>query len=199
MPVKNEEHHHEILAVPNLLSLARVILTPFFVWAAILRRPWLTFGIFLLAGATDALDGYAARRLNLRTKMGVWLDPLGDKVLLTAAFVVLTLPRLSAPNVLPFWLTATCIGRDVLIAVGSLVYICIRGRTVFRPTLAGKVSTVVAVATLLVVLLANGLGAAPGWLKWLYILTGGLTALSGLHYIAAGLLRFFRREGTAGA
>jgi len=190
--VKNEERSSEILTLPNLLSLARILITPVFIWAAIRQRPWLTFGLFLLAGVTDALDGFTARALRLKTNLGLWLDPLGDKILLTAALIVLTLPRLSVPNVLPLWLTATCIGRDLLIAIGSLVYVSVRGKTVFRPSLAGKISTICAVATLLVVLLANGFGTSPDWLIWLYILTAVLTGLSGLHYIAAGLMRFFR-------
>lgn len=196
--VKNEQRTSEILTLPNLLSLARVLLTPVFIWAAVRQRPWLTFGIFLLAGATDALDGFTARLFRLKTNLGVWLDPLGDKILLTAAFVVLTLPRLSVPNALPLWLTVICIGRDVLMALGTLVYVSIRGKTVFPPTLAGKISTIAAVATLLAVLLANGLGTSPEWLKWLYILTAGLTGLSGLHYIATGLRRFFRPPGPPG-
>jgi len=197
--MKDGKRTPEILLLPNILSLARVLLTPVFIWAAIRQRPWLTFGVFLLAGATDALDGFTARAFRLKSNLGLWLDPLGDKILLTAAFVVLTLPRLSVPNALPLWLTAICIGRDVLIALGSLVYISFRGKTVFPPTLAGKISTIAAVATLLAVLLANGLGTSPGWLKGLYILTAGLTSLSGLHYIVTGLRRFFRREGTPGA
>lgn len=197
--VKNEERTSEILTLPNLLSLARVLITPVFIWAVIRQRPWLAFGLFFLAGVTDALDGFTARALRLKTNLGVWLDPLGDKILLTAAFVVLTLPRLSVPNALPLWLTATCIGRDVLIAIGSLVYVSIRGKTVFRPSLAGKISTVCAVATLLVVLLANGFGTSPDWLIWLYILTAVLTGLSGIHYIVTGVLRFFRQTGAPGA
>lgn len=196
--VKDGKHTPEILLLPNLLSLARVLLTPVFIWAAIRQRPWLTFGIFLLAGATDALDGFTARAFRLKSNLGLWLDPLGDKILLTAAFVVLTIPRLSVPNTLPFWLTAVCIGRDVLIALGTLVYVSLRGKTVFPPTLAGKVSTIAAVAMLLVVLLANGLGTSPAWLQGLYILTAGLTALSGLHYIVTGMRRFLRGTGASG-
>jgi cardiolipin synthase len=196
--VKNEQRTSEILVLPNLLSLARILLTPVFIWAAVRQRPWLTFGIFLLAGATDALDGFTARLFRLKTNLGLWLDPLGDKILLTAAFVVLTLPRLSVPNTLPLWLTVICIGRDVLMAIGTLVYVSIRGKTVFPPTLAGKISTIAAVATLLIVLLANGLGTSPGWLKGLYFVTAGLTGLSGLHYIATGLRRFFRHTGATG-
>jgi cardiolipin synthase len=194
----NEERRSEILTLPNLLSFMRVLLTPFFIWATVQRRPWLAFGVFLLAGATDALDGFTARVLRLKTNLGLWLDPIGDKVLLTAAFVVLTFPRWSAPNVLPFWLTAICIGRDVLIALGALIYIGIRGWTVFRPSLLGKASTVCEITTLLVLLLLNGLGTSPGFLRWLYLLTAGLSGFSGIHYVISGMQRFFKKGNAAG-
>jgi cardiolipin synthase len=196
--VESEERTSEILTLPNFLSLARIVLTPVFIWAMVLRRPWLAFGIFLVAGATDALDGFTARYFKLKTNLGLWLDPAGDKILLTGAFVVLTLPALSSPNVLPLWLTAICIGRDVLIALGALSYIWIRGRRLFKPTLLGKVSTVCQVMALLAVLLWNGFGTSPAFLPWLYILTAGLTSASGLHYVISSLVRFFQEGRAAG-
>ena len=194
-----EERSSEIFTLPNMLSLSRILLTPVFVWAAVQRKPWLAFAVFLLAGATDALDGLTARVLRLKTNLGLWLDPMGDKILLPAAFVVLTVPQWSGPNVLPVWLTLTCVGRDVLIALGALIYMGIRGRTVFKPTLPGKASTVLEIMTLLLLLLHNGLGSSPAYMRWLYILTAGVTGLSGIHYIVKGLVRFFRKEKAAGS
>lgn len=196
--VTDDVRTSEILTVPNLLSLARILLTPVFIWAMAQRRPWLAFGIFLLAGSTDALDGYTARHFHLKSNLGLWLDPAGDKILLTAALVVLTLSRLSVPNVVPLWLTAISIGRDLLIAAGALVYIGIRGRTVFRPTLLGKASTVSGILTILAVLLWNALGSSPSFLPWLFLLTAVLAGTSGAHYILLGMRRFFReRKPTA--
>jgi cardiolipin synthase len=195
----NEERSSKIFTLPNMLSFSRILLTPVFIWAALQRKPWLAFAIFLFAGATDALDGFTARFFRLKTDVGLWLDPMGDKILLTAAFVVLTVPGLGGPNVLPLWLTVICVGRDVLISLGTLIYIGIRGRTTFKPTLPGKASTVLEVAALLVVLLYNGLGTAPGFLPSLYILTAGLTGLSGVHYIILGMSRFFKKEKTSGS
>ncbi len=189
-----EERSSKIFTLPNLLSLSRILLTPVFVWAAVQRKPWLAFAVFLLAGATDALDGLTARVLRLKTNLGLWLDPMGDKILITAAFVVLTVPKWSGPNVLPLWLTLTCVGRDVLISLGALIYMGIRGRTVFTPTLPGKASTVLEIMTLLLLLLNNGLGSSPAYMRWLYILTAGITGLSGIHYIVRGMVRFFRKE-----
>jgi len=189
--VNTDRRSSEVLTLPNILSLMRVLLTPVFIWAMGARRPWLSFAVFLLAGATDALDGFTARILRLKTKVGLWLDPLGDKILLTAAFICLTVRPWAVPNRLPVWLTIICVGRDVLIALGSLVYVLIRGRTQFKPSLIGKASTILQVLLLLGVLLANGLGTSPDLLPWLYILTAGLTALAGLQYYFIGIRRFF--------
>lgn len=189
-----EERSSAVFTLPNMLSLSRILLTPVFVWAAVQRKPWLAFALFLLAGATDALDGLTARIFRLKTNLGLWLDPMGDKILLTAAFVVLTVPKWSGPNVLPLWLTLTCVGRDVLISLGALIYMGIRGKTVFTPTLLGKASTILEVTTLLLLLLYNGLGSSPAYLRWLYILTAGLTGFSGVHYVVRAVVRFFRKD-----
>lgn len=197
--VTDGERSSKVLTLPNILSFMRIFLTPVFVWALAHRRPWLAFGLFLLAGATDALDGFTARYFRLRTNVGLWLDPVGDKVLLTAALVTLTLPALAQPNTLPLWLTAICIGRDILIALGSLIYVWIRGRTQFKPSLLGKASTICEVMVLLVVLLYNGLGISPGPMGIFYLLTAALTGLSGAHYIVAGMVRFFGTGKKPGA
>jgi len=172
----------ELLTLPNLLSLARILLTPVFVWMMVQRRPWAAFIVFLAAGATDALDGFAARLLRLKTTLGLWLDPLGDKVLLTAAFVVLTLPALGQPNTLPLWLTAICIGRDVAIALGALIIISLRGKQTFKPTLVGKASTVCQVLVLYFVLFSNAAGRSPEALAWMYVLTAVLASVSWVQY-----------------
>jgi cardiolipin synthase len=189
----------EILALPNLLSLARILLTPVFIWMMVQRRPWAAFFVFLAAGATDALDGFTARLLHLKTTLGLWLDPLGDKVLLTAAFVVLTLPALGSPNVLPVWLTAICIGRDVAIAMGTLIIISLRGKQTFKPALTGKASTVCQVFVLYLVLFSNAAGRSPEALGWLYALTAILTSVSWVQYGFRGIVMLRgRKDGVAG-
>ena len=189
----------ELLTLPNLLSVSRILLTPVFVAMMVQKRPWAAFFVFLAAGATDALDGLSARLLRLKTTLGIWLDPIGDKVLLTAAFVVLTLPALSRPNTLPLWLTGLCIGRDVAIAVTALVLIALRGKQTFVPTLAGKASTICQVFVLYFVLYANAAGKSPGALPWLYILTAGLTGLSWVQYGRRGISILRRKPGAESA
>ena len=186
----------EILLLPNLLSLFRVLLTPVFVLLMVHDRPWAAFFVFVAAGATDALDGFTARRFKLRSNLGLWLDPIGDKVLLTAAFVVLTIPGLGLPNTLPVWLTALCIGRDVAIALGSLIIIALRGKRTFRPVLAGKASTVCQVFLMYFMLYLNAAGESPQSLGWLYILTALLTAVSFVQYAFVGV-RMLREDRLA--
>jgi cardiolipin synthase len=182
-----DKRRSELWAIPNLLSLSRVVLTPVLLWAMSLHRPWTAFAVFLAAGMTDALDGFTARTFRLKTSLGIWLDPLGDKILLTATFIALSIPAWSTPNTLPLWLTGICIGRDVLIASGAAVVLSVRGRTTFPPTLLGKAVTIGQVFVLLAVLFLNARAASPAWLSWCYRAVGGLTCLSGVQYTIIGI------------
>ncbi len=183
----------EIFLLPNLLSLFRIVLTPVFVLLVVQGRPWPAFFVFLAAGATDALDGFAARKFELRSNLGLWLDPIGDKVLLTAAFVVLTVPGLGLPNTLPVWLTVLCIGRDLAIALGSLIIVALRGKRTFRPVLSGKASTVCQIFLVYFMLYLNATGKSPQSLGWLYVLTALLTAASFVQYAFVGV-RMLRED-----
>jgi len=160
---------------------------PFFVLEVLAGRPRTALVVFFAAGITDLLDGWAARSLDLRSKTGVWLDPAADKILLTAAFIILTLPGGTGPNLLPLWLTTAVIGRDVLLVAGSLVILLLRGEKQFLPSLVGKASTVSQVSTILAVLFFNACGHTAPELSWLYGLTLGLTGISAVHYFMIGL------------
>jgi cardiolipin synthase len=192
------ERRSELLMLPNVLSLSRILLTPVFVVLMVQKKPWAAFIVFLAAGATDALDGLAARWLRLKSTLGLWLDPMGDKILLTSAFVVLTLPALAQPNTLPLWLTGLCVGRDVAIALGALIIIALRGKRTFKPVLAGKASTVCQVFMIYFVLYLNAVGKSPQSLAWLYILTALLTAGSFVQYCFIGV-RMLRQGRVAPA
>jgi cardiolipin synthase len=185
-----------LFTLPNLLSLSRILLAPVFVLMMVQHRPWPAFAVFLVAGATDALDGFTARALRLKSTLGLWLDPIADKVLLTTGFVVLTLPALARPNALPLWLTTLCVGRDVAIAAGACLIIARRGKRSFPPTLAGKASTICQVFLLYYVLYANAAGLSPVALKWCYILTALLTAASFVQYGFIGV-RMLREPRSA--
>jgi cardiolipin synthase len=176
--------------VANGLSLLRILLTPFFLWAMIGRRPLAALILFAAASLTDFLDGLAARSLSQRSALGVFLDPAADKLLMTAAAVACSLPAISAPNALPLPLVVLIIGRDVAIAAGALALRRLGSRKTFRPSLWGKISTVLQMGCLTLVLFFNALGIHPAaFLDVLYILTFAATLISGGHYFWREILR----------
>jgi cardiolipin synthase len=171
-------------SVPNLLSLLRMGLIPFFVIAVLRAEPVKALLLFTVAGLSDALDGFLARILDQRSLLGAYLDPLADKLLLTTAFIVLTVQGPSSASVpIPVWVTVLVIARDVLVVVVALALALAAGVREFPPTTLSKVNTVFQVAGLLLVLL-SGLDArfnAPA-LATLYAVAA-LTVLSGVGYI----------------
>jgi cardiolipin synthase len=177
----------EFFNVPNLITLVRVVLTPVFLWLLLDGRLWAAFAVLVVAGTTDVLDGFAARLWGLKTKTGLWFDPAADKILLTTAFVALTLPAVAGRFALPLWLTATVIGRDVFIALGSAIIVLTKGLRPFYPTVFGKVSTVCQVFAVWGGLLAACLRVVHPVLDALYIVTAASTCVSGVHYTFLGI------------
>ncbi|MEO8027214.1 MAG: CDP-alcohol phosphatidyltransferase family protein [Bryobacteraceae bacterium] len=172
--------------IPNLLTLARIALVPFvgiYIW----KREYIyAAALFAIAGFTDALDGWLARKMNASSRFGLLADPIADKLLLSTMFVVLAVDR-----VLPWWFSGLVLGRDVLIllmAVAGLLFTRHRG---FPPTIWGKLSTLAQILYLLVMLLNRGGLDAQGVEidieKGLYWTVIALTAFSGLHYMWTAL------------
>jgi cardiolipin synthase len=149
------------------------------------------FLVFVLAGLTDALDGIIARRYRQSSDLGAFLDPMADKLLLTAGFIVLSIPDhpqsipdFQIANHLPVYLTIVAISRDVFIVMVALVIHLTSGLTRFPPTGLGKMTTATQVVTVGVVLLLNALKvSAPVLVGVLVWLTMALTVASGVHYI----------------
>jgi cardiolipin synthase len=189
----------DVWTIPNLISLLRILLVPVFVGCVIGHRTRAALIVFFVAGASDFLDGLAARMLDVRSKLGMILDPAGDKLLLAAASIVLTVKHLASPNALPLGLTLLVFGRDLMIAAGALVAYLSWRQSTFPPSLLGKFSTAFQMGTVFLVLLLNDLGRAPGWMDAFYIVTAALTVGSGTDYFLYGLrlLRNKRRERAA--
>lgn len=176
-----------LINVPNLLSVSRVLLIPVFLLMLLHDSPTGAFIIFLIATSTDFLDGVAARILHQKTKLGAILDPASDKILMTAAFLILAIPHISVPNSLPIWLTITVISRDLYIVTGAFLLFRRIGRKSFPPTLLGKICTIFQMSVLLLVLLLNTLQRPAPSLLWFYVFTMILTILSGIHYTLIGI------------
>ena len=167
--------------LPNILTLIRVLLIPVFVILIINKLFGWAIVTFAVAGITDAVDGLIARITHQRTELGAYLDPIADKLLLSAGFVTLAIVE-----ILPSWLTVIVVMRDVIILSGILVMVLINHRPNIRPSLLSKVTTAFQISTILLVLLA-GRYSIPDALSTLAIYgTSLFTVLSGAHYIYVG-------------
>jgi len=179
------------LTLANLLTVSRMALIPFFIIAVTGNKFGFALVIFGIAGATDFLDGIIARVWRQKTTLGAILDPMADKLLLTAAFLVLALPDhpKSLPdfvllNRIPITLAVLSISRDVIIALIAGVLYVSGVRTAFPPTMLGKLTTAVQIFLVLAVLFLNFRDVESAvMLPALIRATGGLVILSGLHYI----------------
>jgi len=180
------ERPEPIFSIPNFFSISRVLLVPVFLYAVLNGFARMAFVVFLISALTDFLDGASARLLKQKTRLGALLDPFGDKVFMTAAFIILTIPSLNSPQVLPLWLTVLVIGRDLLI-VGGACFLYLRiSRQSFPPTLSGKACTVFQFFVLLLVLYFNMLGKSADFIPWLYWVSALFTVISGADYVKIG-------------
>jgi cardiolipin synthase len=169
--------------LPNLITLARMLMTPLAVLMIISQRFLPAFVIFILAGVSDAIDGFIAKNFDLRTELGAYLDPLADKALLTSIYVSLAIyAGLSA------WIAITVVTRDVMILVAVLVSWLLDKPVEIRPVWVSKLNTVaqIALAGFALGVRAYGLDPLPAQtvLEWTVAAT---TLASGGVYIAQWL------------
>ena len=173
------------LTIPNLLTLIRILLTPVFVIAFIDQQIVMAWVLFAIAGLTDALDGFLAKVLHQRTRLGAILDPLADKALLVTAYVCLAIK-----DWIPGWLSIMVVSRDVIIvgglAVLALMDVDMRGR--ISPTRVSKLTTLAQIGLIFFVMLEKSFDwNRPDVQMALCLATAVLTAVSGLHYLFIGL------------
>ena len=172
-----------VLTVANQLTLLRMLLIPAFVILVVYGELGWALFTFVLAGATDALDGLIARRAGQKTTLGAWLDPMADKLLLLSAFVVLTMPGRGLVCRITVWLTVLIISRDVTIVLTVLIVNLAVGRRTFAPTLLGKTATAVYILTCLVFLAVNYAGRPSPLTSGMVYLALTITIMSAVHYI----------------
>jgi cardiolipin synthase len=178
--------------IPNALTLARIALVGPILWC--LAEGWLLAGgaLFAVAGVTDALDGWLARRLDARSALGAALDPLADKMLLVGTFVLL-----AWQGVLPVWLAGLVVARDLAILLGAAVVRLRWGAFAPRPSRLSKANTAAQVALVVVALgqplLPVEIGAAV--LSGLVVTVTLTTLGSGLGYAWTAWHRLRDRQG----
>jgi cardiolipin synthase len=134
-------------AAPNLLTLMRLFIIPFLVIEILDGHYRIAFALFILAGISDALDGLLARWLSQRTTLGQYLDPIADKLLLSTLFVVLT-----HVGMIPRYVTVLVFSRDLGILLISTLLFVTAGLRDFRPSLFGKLNTLMQIVALIAVL-----------------------------------------------
>jgi cardiolipin synthase len=202
MDAKTEE---KFFTLPNVLTLIRICLVPVFLLMVLEKKDFGALLVFFLAGLTDVLDGFTARLWHLKTKIGTLIDPIADKLLLSTAFIVLTFKDMDLPYMIPLWLTAVVVSRDLIMLTGGVVIYLMKGEKNFPPSIFGKISTVLQVGTVFLVLLANYVQVSswsrfpflfsltsPSFISAFFVITLLSTIVSGLHYIPRGIrLAFF--------
>ena len=169
------------MGLANWLTVLRILLIPVFVALLVYRKPGAALFVFALAALTDLLDGYVARRQGIQSRLGAFLDPMADKLLLTASFATLTYLR-----ALPAWIMIVVISRDLILMLGALLIHMVGGRIHPRPTLFGKAATFFQILTVLGGLLSRyfRLPIVPGAVMWL---AAAFTIISGLQYLVQGM------------
>jgi cardiolipin synthase len=180
------------MTVANLLTISRILLTPVLVWLLLDNRLKAALAVFFLAGMTDGLDGLVARVFHQKSKLGAYLDPLADKLLLVTCFVLLAFLGL-----IPRWLAIIAVSRDVFILLGLAMLLFNRVKLEIKPVALSKATTGFELLSVLTVL-CSPFFTLP---EWGYLLLFALTALfcllSGVQYFLIGksLLESHRNRG----
>jgi cardiolipin synthase len=170
--------------LPNLLTLTRLVMVPFVIQAILDGHHFRALALFAAAAVTDVMDGAAARRFDLTTAAGAYLDPIADKCLLSGVFLALAVAR-----IVPWWFVAVVFGRDIYILIAVAAIMLASPVRDFPPSVWGKVSTFVQILTAVVclardVLELRVLNSLSSVILWPCL---AFTVWSGIHYTWKGV------------
>jgi cardiolipin synthase len=174
-------NNEPLLTIANQLTILRMGLAPFLAVLVVWRDFAWALVVFVVAGVTDLLDGWIARRGGQRTSLGAVLDPIADKVLLTTTYIVLTWsPGLLVP--VPVWVTVLVLSRDAIILISAAAITLTSGFRVFPPSLLGKLSTAFQIIAAGLVLALNAAGDPEPWTPLVFWTVAVFTVASAAHY-----------------
>jgi len=145
------------LNIPNSITLGRLLAAPLVIWLILGERYGTAFWVFVAAGVSDGLDGYIAKRFDMRTRLGALLDPIADKSLLVSVFVAL-----GFEGRLPDWLVILVVFRDVMIIGGYMLIQVTAAARQFDPLYVSKINTAAQIALVAFVLARLGVGFGDG-------------------------------------
>ncbi len=195
------------MTTANKITITRILLIPLFVMMAIYYgasvqrgapiawQRWCAIGIFVIAAASDGIDGYIARRYNQRSRLGVTLDPIADKGLLLAGIITLSITQWAYK--FPLWFPVLVITRDSIIVAGAMILHLLNGSVQVKPSWTGKCATAFQMVALALVMLQVDLFVKPVSLFGMNFdvhfldlpvwIAGLFTAVSGVGYIVNGI------------
>lgn len=168
-----------IRLVPNIITFCRLAAVPLAVWLILNEEILLAFWLFVIAGISDAVDGYLAKRFDAVTVLGSYLDPLADKALLVSVYITL-----GVVGHLDNWLVILVVFRDLLIVGGALVFQTMTQSLIMQPLFISKINTVAQIVLAALVLAAVGFKVDPN--PFMNIMLGAVaitTLLSGVMYV----------------
>lgn len=181
------------LTIPNFISLGRVMLVPVIFWLLLSGQVRSAFFMFVVAGISDAVDGFLAKRFKWESELGSYLDPLADKLLIVCIFIAL-----GVLDKLPSWLVIAVVSRDVLIVLGVLLAWFLGAPVTIRPTAVSKANTTAQIVLAATVLADEGFGLGLGALRIVMVwLTAALTFASLADYMGTWV-RLMTSDGAGG-
>jgi cardiolipin synthase (CMP-forming) len=168
------------LSIPNFITIGRILMVPFVVWAIGSGQMQIAFVLFLIAGVSDGVDGFLAKRFNMTSELGAFLDPLADKALLVSIYVALGIA-----DALPRWLVILVVSRDILIIGGVMLAWFLDKPMTMRPHFVSKLNTAAQIVLAGLVLGLLGVQMQVDWLvTTMMAVVGALTLLSAALYVA---------------
>lgn len=164
--------------IPNLITCARIIAVPFFVWLLIDHQYERALLLLLLMGLSDALDGFLARCYGWKTTLGSYLDPIADKVMLLVVYVAFAFL-----GWVPWWLTAVVVARDAILMTGAVYYHCSTSQLKMEPSSISKINTFVQIILAITLVYQQVTQLHPFILNMLMTLVVYTTIISGYQYV----------------
>ena len=170
-------------SLPNLITLGRVMLVPVVFWLVLTHQTRIAFFLFVLAGISDAVDGFLAKRFGWQTTLGAYLDPLADKLLIVSIFVAM-----GVLGELPSWIVITVVSRDILIVLAVVLSWLMGHPVLIKPSHLSKANTTAQLVLAAAVLADEGFGLGFTLLRHFLVWgTALLTVASLAHYLRAWL------------
>ncbi len=166
--MKDKDEKTTLWTLPNRLSIIRILFVPLIIILISTEEEKLIFAaclLFIVAGITDGLDGYIARKMSMKTKLGLYLDPIADKLLVTSVLITLSYYRL-----VPLWITLILVGREFLIN-GLRSFYATEGIAIY-PSLSGKMKTALQIISIACILFYSSIQKLDNIVHWI-----GLIAL----------------------